>query len=79
MQDKVQFFLQETANLWDLLGKPGAIITEQHKIICVSEIVFCFQFVLCELVNFIHIYVAEKLRRKIAQRQPNVRPCCIKT
>ena len=40
---------------------------ENNKIICVADVILCFEFVLHELVELVHVHVDQKLTRQVPE------------
>src|SRR3989344_4280679 len=69
MQIKLQSFPQEYIDMSAYVHKPFFFLRENDKIVGVTNVVFRFELVLHELIEFVHVDVDEQLGREIAERQ----------
>jgi len=72
MEREPEVAAEEHADLWNQFLKTCFILRENSKIIGIAQVAFQPQGLLHKLIEFIQVYVYEKLRSKISERQAYV-------
>ena len=68
MQFKQEFLCKKSMDTRNVRDECCGRAVKNNKIVAVTEVVLCLEFVLHELVQFVEVNVSEYLARNIAER-----------
>lgn len=75
MQEKAEFLPKKCVDILNILLKDAVVGIEDYKVIAISQIIFRFEDMLHEMIEFIEIHIGKKLACHIAEWQSDPRSC----
>lgn len=79
MQSKHESVFEKARYIQNERLKPALVVRQDHEIISIAYVVVCFQPMLHELVELVHVHVDQELGDEVAQGEPSVRSGGVKT